>query len=472
MRYSNQGCVRQQVSFLRRQFLQDGGLPFSDVLSTKIVTQALTAINVRWLNRVYSPLVTLWVSLSQVLYRDQSCRAAVARLNAHRLSRGQRPCSSRTGAYCQAKRRLPEEFIARVARETGSALDSQVDSKWLWKGRRVYIYDGSTVLMPDTIENQLAYPQVYNQKPGVGFPIARIAAVFSLACGAVLDLGICRYAGKGQSDLGLLRKLWKLFHPGDVVLGDRLLCSWMEIATLKRRGVECVCRLNINRKADFRRGKWLGPDDHIVLWRKPAKRRSMDGQIYDSLPEFLTIRECRVRIDQPGFRTKSLVIVTTLLDSTTITKSDLVELYRARWNAELDLRSLKATLQMDMLRCKRPEQVRKEIWTHILAYNLIRTIMAQAALKHDLQPRSISFKATIQTLEAFRPFLAVAQRAAQLRRHLCRELLKAIADHRVSTQPNRFEPRQMKRRKLRYNFLMVPRWEAKGAILRGTFIEN
>jgi hypothetical protein len=179
-----------------------------------------------------------------------------------------------------------------------------------------------------------------------------------------------------------------------------------------------------------------------------------------------------VRIDQPGFRTKSLVIVTTLLDNTTFTKSDLMQLYRARWNAELDLRSLKATLQMDMLRCKRPEQVRKEIWTHILAYNLIRTIMAQAAVRHDLEPRSISFKGTIQTLEAFRPFLAVAQRDAQLRQHLCRELLKAIAGHRVATQPNRFEPRQKKRRKLRYNFLMVPRWEAKGAILRGTFIEN
>jgi hypothetical protein len=460
------------MSFLRRQFLQDGGLPFGDVLSRKIVTQALTAINVRWLNRIYSPLVTLWVCLSQVLYPDQSCRAAVARLNAHRLSRRQRPCSARTGAYCQAKRRLPEEFFARVARKTGSALDSKVDSKWLWKGRRVYIYDGSTVLMPDTVENQLVYPQVYNQKAGVGFPIARIAAVFSLACGAVLDLGICRYAGKGQSETGLLRKLWSLFRPGDVVLGDRLLCSWMEIATLQARGIDCVCRLNNNRKADFRRGKRLSSNDHMVFWPKPARRRAWDQKIYDSLPGFLMIRECRVRIDQPGFRTKSLVIVTTLLDNTTFTKSDLVQLYRARWNAELDLRSLKATLQMDMLRSKRPEQVRKEIWTHILAYNLIRTIMAQAAVRYDLEPRSISFKGTIQTLEAFRPFLAVAERDARLRQHLCRELLKAIADHRVATQPNRFEPRQKKRRKLRYNFLMVPRWEAKGAILRGTFIEN
>jgi hypothetical protein len=281
MRYSNHGCVRQQVSFLRRQFLQDGGLPFSDVLSRKIVTQALTAINVRWLNRIYSPLVTLWVCLSQVLYPDQSCRAAVARLNAHRLSRRQHRCSPRTVAYCQARQRLPEEFIARVARKTGSALDSKVDSKWLWKGRHVYIYDGSTVLMPDTIENQLAYPQVYNQKPGVGFPIARIAAVFSLACGAVLDLGICRYAGKGQSELGLLRKLWKLFCPGDVVLGDRLLGSWTEIVMLKARGVDCVCRLNIQRRADFRRGKRLGPDDHIVLWPKPKTPGSIDRKTYD-----------------------------------------------------------------------------------------------------------------------------------------------------------------------------------------------
>jgi hypothetical protein len=226
MRDSNQGWFHQQVSFLRRQFLQDGDLPFNNVLSEEIVKQALTAINVFWMDRIYSPLVTLWVFLGQVLSADSCCRAAVARLIARRLSQGQGPCSPETGAYCQARKRLPEKFFSEVARQTGRALEANVDPQWLWKRRRVYVYDGSSVSMSDTPENQSAYPQPVVQKPGLGFPLARIAAVFSLACGAVLDLGICRYAGKGQSELGLLRTLWDLFVPGDVLLTDRLMCSW------------------------------------------------------------------------------------------------------------------------------------------------------------------------------------------------------------------------------------------------------
>src|SRR6202453_1939912 len=244
MRYCNQGRFRQQVRFLRQQFLQDGELPFSNVLTEGVVEQALTAFNLCWLDRIYSPLVTLWVFLGQVLSADHSCRAAVARLIAHRVSRGQAPCSSETGAYCQARKRLPEEFFSNVARQTGRALEKSVDPQWLWKSRRVLVYDGSSVSMPDTAENQSEYPQPVAQKPGLGFPLARIAAVFSLACGAILDLGICRYAGVGQSELGMLRTLWSLFAPGDVMLADRLMCSWTEMAILKGRGVDTVTRLN------------------------------------------------------------------------------------------------------------------------------------------------------------------------------------------------------------------------------------
>src|SRR5688572_30514433 len=284
MRSYNHGRVQQQASFLRRQFLQDGDLPFTDVLSEGIVAQALAAIDVVWLDRIYSPLVTLWMFLGQVLSADHSCRAAVARLIAHRLSRGQQPCSAETGAYCQARKRLAEKFFSDIACQTGKSLESSVDARWLWKSRRVYVYDGSSVSMPDTPENQRAYPQPDTQKPGLGFPLARIAAVFSLACGAVLDVGICRYAGKGQSELGMLHTLWNLFRPGDVMLADRLMCTWTEMVMLKQRGVDSVCRLTSHRKADFRRGKRLGKDDHLVKWLKPAKPRSIDRDTYDALP--------------------------------------------------------------------------------------------------------------------------------------------------------------------------------------------
>jgi DDE family transposase len=176
-----------------------------------------------------------------------------------------------------------------------------------------------------------------------------------------------RNAGKGQSALGLLRGLWDLFRPGDVLLADRLMCSWTEMVMLKQRGVDCVCRLTSHRTADFRRGQRLGPGDHVVAWPKPTKPRSVDRQSYDPLPDSLTVRETRVRVEQAGFRTRALVIATTLIDADAFTKDDLAELCRARWNADLDLRSLKRTLQMDVLRCKTPELVRKELWAHVLA---------------------------------------------------------------------------------------------------------
>jgi len=468
MSFCNHGRFRQQVRFLRRQFLQDGELPFTNVLPERSIAQALKALNIVWLDRIYSPLVMLWVFLGQVLSQDHSCRAAVARLIAHRVSRGQRPCSAETGAYCQARKRLPEEFFAAVARKTGQALDGNAKDCWLWKGRRVLAYDGSTVSMPDTAENQQAYPQPPQQEPGLGFPLARIAAFFSLSCGAVLDLAICSNAGKGHSELGMLRRLWRLLRPGDIMLADRYMCAWHEIYLLKQRGIDSVTRLHHCRRVNFRRGKRLGKGDHIVEWPKPSFIRSMNWQDFKALPELLTIREIRVQVRQPGFRSRSMIVVTTLLDAEEVTACDLAALYRARWNAELDLRSLKQTMQMDILRCKTPELVRKEIWTHVLAYNLIRTIIAQAAVKHNVEPRTISFKGAIQTLEAFQPLIAAqGDCISSRRRSLYNRLLDAVVTHRVADRPDRIEPRQRKRRQKKYDRMMKPRNQLKRAMLKG-----
>jgi Transposase DDE domain len=468
MRPFNQGCFRQQVQFLRRQFLQYGDLPFTDVLTEEALAQALDTVT-GWLDRIFSPLVTLWVFLGQVLSADHSCRAAVARLIAHRLSRGQRPCSAETGAYCQARRRLPETFFADVACSVGRSLDARAERDWLWKGRRVYLFDGTTVTMPDTPENQKTYPQVYNQKPGLGFPIARIGAVISLACGAIVNLGFCQYAGKGQGEVSLLRRLWDVLRPGDVLLGDRLMANWASIVLLGERGVDMVSRLNkAHRRADFRRGQRLGADDHVVRWAKPTSIRSLDREAYHALPEFITVRETRIPVLQPGFRTREIVVVTTLLDPKQTTKEDLATLYRARWNNELDLRSIKSTMQMRELRCKTPELVHKEVWTHILAYNLIRTVMAQAAARHGVAPRTLSFTGAMQTLEAFQPLLdfGAAQDTAD-RLRLYHDLLAAIATHRVGDRPDRYEPRVKKRRRNHYGWLTKPRAEMKRKMAKG-----
>ena len=211
-----------------------------------------------------------------------------------------------------------------MARQTGQALEANVGPQWLWQGRHVYLFDGTTVTMPDTPANQEAYPQVYNQQPGVGFPIARVGAIISLACGAIMNLGVCRYAGKGQGEVSLLRTLWDLLRPGDLLLTDRLQANWLNILLLQQRGVDFVSRLNkANRTPDFRRGKRLGPQDHLVRWRKPTSIRSLDRQAYQALPESITIRETRIPVSQPGFRTKLIVVVTTLLDPQQATREDL-----------------------------------------------------------------------------------------------------------------------------------------------------
>jgi hypothetical protein len=461
------GRLRQQVNTLRREFLQEGELRFADVLSSGGLTEALAEIQRPWKDRIFTPLVTLWVFLGQVLNADQSCRAAVARLIAHRAAEGLPPCSSDTGGYCQARERLPERFFAAVARLVGRNLDARVDRRWLWKGRRVCLFDGSTVSMPDTPANRHEYPLTYNQTPGTNFALARIGALISLSCGAILDLGMCRYAGKGQGEVSLLRRLWGVLRPGDVLLGDRLMSGWVSMHLLKRRGVDTVSRLSAHRRADFRQGTRLGRDDHLVQWRKPTSIRSVDRQAYHALPDAITVREVRFRVEQAGFRTRSVVVVTTLLDPEQASREELAALYRARWNNELDLRSIKVVLQMDLLRCKTPELVRKEVWTHVLAYNLIRTVMAQAAAREGVPPRSISFTATLQVLEAFRPLIAFqVHRGAAHRAALYQQILRAIAVHRVADRPDRFEPRMAKRRPKRYDRLTRPRAEIKRRMLK------
>ncbi|MGL4551559.1 MAG: IS4 family transposase [Gemmataceae bacterium] len=467
MRPSNRAAFRNQARALRRQFLQDGGLPFTDVLTEGGIEQALRSVT-GWLDRIFSPLVTLWVFLGQVLGADQSCRSAVARLIAHRASRGQMPCSSGTGAYCQARKRLPERFFADAARLVGRNLDARADRRWLWKGRRVFLFDGTTVSMPDTPQNRAEYPLAYNQAPGTSFALARVGAIISLSCGAILELGFCRYAGKGQGEVSLLRRLWDVLRPGDVLLADRLSANWTTIQMLQERGVDLVSRLNkAHRKADFRRGRRLGPEDHVIRWDKPTTIRSLDRQTYNALPDSITVREARFHVEQPGFRTRSVVVVTTVLGPEQANKEELASLYRARWNNELDLRSIKVTMQMDMLRCKVPEMVRKEVWTHVLAYNLIRTVMAQAAASAGVPPREISFKATLQVLEAFRPLIAYqSHRGAAHRGALYDQVLRAIAVHLVGDRPDRFEPRMAKRRRRKYDDLVRTRTEIKLRMLK------
>jgi len=457
--------IFDQVESFRRQFAQAPGLPFGEVLGTEPVEEAFRAEQVESCDCVYTPLTTVRLLLSQAIDPDPSLRQAVSRLLAERAAEGRGNISANTGAYSQARQRLPEGVLQRLTRHVGMELLQEAPVAWLWKGRAVKIVDGTTVSMPDTRANQADYPQPANEKAGLGFPLARLVVLFSLAVGTVLDAALGPAFGKQTGETALFRTLHDRLSPGDVVLSDRYFCSYLEIALLQQRRIDVVMRLHQRRPVDFRKGHRLGKDDHRIVWHKPKRPEWLDEETYRQLPDTLAVREVRLHVSQPGFRSKTIVVVTTLTGPEAVSRRDLTDLYRMRWHAELDLRSLKQTMQMSILRGKSPEMVRKELWAHFLAYNLIRTVMAQAARQHELQPREISFKGALQTLVAFAPHVLVA-------RHdelpgLAEQILAAIAQHRVADRPDRYEPRARKRRYDNFMHLQRPRAEAKALLLKG-----
>jgi len=320
--------------------------------------------------------------------------------------------------------------------------------------------------MPDTPDNQEAYPQANTQKEGVGFPIARMVVLLSLATAMVTDMAMGPYSGKETGEPALMRELLARLDPGDVVLADRCYCSYFMIALLQELHIDFVVRLHHARDANFRRGRRLGVGDHVVAWTKPARPDWMDEATYERMPESIEIREVHVQVNQPGFRTESLVVVTTLTDAEEYTKDDIAELYHQRWLVELDIRAIKVTLGMDVLRCQSAEMVRREIWTCLLAYNLIRQTMLEAALKSERSPRQLSFTAALQKIAASWAVLSVCDDA--LRAKLIDVQLNDIANNIVGDRPDRVEPRAIKRRPKPHKFLTVPREEARAKLISGT----
>jgi putative transposase len=344
-----------------------------------------------------------------------------------------------------------------LARDTGRQVEEEAPRSWLWLGHRVLDVDGSTFTMADTKANQAEYPQLSNQKRGCGFPIARIVVVFSLAVGTVLDAALSKYEGKQTGENSLFRKLYDLLRTGDVVLADRYFSGWFDLALLWQRGVHSVVRKHQLRPTDFRTGVRRGGNDHLVFWSKPQCPAWMSRQQYAELPDVLTLREVRVRVEQRGFRTKEILVVTTLLDAESYSAAALAQLYRRRWQAELHLRSLKIVLQMDHLRCKTPHRVRNEFYMHLVAYNLIRKVMAMAAVRAAVEPWTVSFKGALQTLGRMLPLLD----ADVSINAWCDAVLEAVAAHVVGDRPDRFEPRLRKRRPKPYKHLREPRQNYK-----------
>src|SRR5579859_4931522 len=385
--------LRFQFHRLRTQPPAQPELGLEAILPEATIKPVLREEGGLWKSIVYTPWVTFWAFFWQMLSPDRSCRSALKRLSAWMGLRGQKLDDEDTSPYCKARARLPEAALQRLMRLVGLKSHQQAPEEWRWCSRPVKVVDGATAIMADTLANQQAYPQIPSQKPGLGFPILRFVVVFCLATGSALELAMGKYQGKQTGENALFRSLWDdAFEPDDVVLGDRYYCSYFDIAMLKQRGVDSVFRLHQRRPCDFRRGRRLGKEDQVVEWLRPKRPDWMSEDIYHTIPETMEIRQVRIHVGRPGFRTRVLDLATTLLYSELYTKLDLCLLYRQRWHAELDLRSIKIVLGMDMLRCKTPEMVRKEIWMTLLGYNVIRALMTAASQEHGRDPRQVSFK--------------------------------------------------------------------------------
>ncbi|UCC32505.1 MAG: IS4 family transposase [Phycisphaerales bacterium] len=446
-------------------FLQGEGLPFADVLNAESIERAFSAEDGLFAqNDIFSTDITLWAFLAQTLRdgKGASCAAAVAEITTYMLQTGRQPPAGDTGDYCRARAKLSLSALRHLVVESAEQLEREADECWLWNGLHAKLVDGFTFTMPDTLDNQKAFPQLHTQRLGAGFPIARCCTVVSLATACVCDMRIGPYEGKETGENALLRNMLDTFNEDDVVVFDRYYCSFMMLAMLSLRGVQVCTRLHQRRTSDFRRGRRLGPDDHLITWTRPARPAWMSEQLYEQIPETLTLREMRFNVSVPGRRTEAITVITTLTDPEAYLAEDIATLYGLRWNVELDVRDIKQTLGLDHVRCKTPHMVRRELWVTLLAYNLIRKVIVTAAAMHDKQPRRLSFTLTCQTVLA--SWILLSTGSARNAHQLWAAALDSIADHEVPLRPGRIEPRVLKRRRERYPLMHTPRDELREAI--------
>lgn len=446
-------------------FLAGDGLPFAEILSAERIGRIFAKHGcVFGLHGVYSTAIMVWSFLSQVLRdgKEASCQAAVARVVSYCQTQGIAAPTEDTGDYCRARAKLSEAALHQLSNEVAAEVEQAADSAWLWKGKyHAKLIDGSTFTMPDTPANQAEYPHSKRQQLGVGLPVARFVVILSLATACAMDLAVGPYKGKETGETALLRSMLGSLLAADVAVMDRYYCSYWMMAMLSAQGTHVCARKHQRRKSDFRRGKRLGKHDHLIVWTRPQRPKWMDEETYSKIPQTLVLRELRYNIVEPGRRTRTIDVITTLSDADEYTSEDIAQLYGFRWNSELDLRSIKSNLNLTHVRCKSPEMVHRELWTTILGYNLIRTTAAGAALLHHQQPRHISFTSTCQyVLASWMQLSSGLIDRAEIDSHLLL-MLKQIAGCQVANRPGRLEPRVLKRRRHGYNLMMKSRHELR-----------
>jgi hypothetical protein len=437
-----------------RDYAQDSdSFCFFNVLTSDDLLNTVEYLLPEHRERDYPPTETLSMFLAQSMNEDRSCQKVVNDAAIKRLAYGLPSISTATGGYCRARKRLPTSMISELVRCTGERVYDQLPQKWLWRGKRVCLVDGTTATMPDTPENQAKYPQSGGQKEGLGFPICRIVGITCLASGAVLNAAYGKTKGKGSTEQALIREICRTFNEGDLVLGDAFYSTYFFLAWLIEHDIDAVFEQHGSRKrvVDFRTGQRLGTKDHILTYSKPKKPYWMSEEDYALAPSDIKIRELKVG---------GKVLITTMLCAKEVDKTELKELYKKRWNVELDFRDIKTTMGMETLSCKSPEMIEKELWVYLLAYNLIRLLMSQSALLNNVLPRQLSFKHTLQLWLSWRQCGVIS----------CEEnivqLSTLIAQKKVANRPGRMEPRAVKRRPKPMPLLTKKRGEARAEITK------
>ena len=445
--------VKLAVEKIKSKLHDQVDLPFRDILSDSEIRAIMQEEGLVNRTRIFPPETTLRAFLEQMLNPDHSCAAAVARINADRIANNQEPGSPNTGDYVKARIAIPELIIDRINDNVNIKLEKNPCPQGMWREQEIKIFDGSTILMPDTAENQKEFPQHSNQTEGAGFPIARIVALTTLSTAAILGVEMGKYKGKGTGEMALARNLLEHLVDGDIVLGDRYYATYFFMATLMEMKTDFVFGQHGARKSDFRTGTRLEKGDHVIKLERPSRPSWMSKEDYEQVPKTITIREIKISADKPGFRAEPVIITTSMLNSKVVSKFELAELYNRRWNIELDLRNVKTTMNLDMLTCKTPAMIRKEIKIAILSYNLIRLMIVQAAFIDDIDPRTISFKGAMQMIVA--NLHNVSEAMVNTDRYV--SVLCLIVKMRVGNRPGRYEPRAVKRRPKPHPRLKGPR---------------
>ena len=432
---------------------------FGSFIPDKLLSTTPKGPNSR--ERLFSPRVTFWAFLAQVLCPNCPCREIVRKVQAWCQplpAKDARAISSGTGGYCQARARLSHQTLESIHESITARLQRNVTGSDQWRGRDVFIIDGTNLSMPDTPANQTLYPQPSGQKPGCGFPMMKLVAIFSLASGALL------HVARGSlhvHEITLFRQLWSQLKAGCILLADRGFCSYFDIASLLNRKVDSVMRLRNARTLDLRRGKRLGSGDRLVTWQRPKQSKSQPSTEFDALPMTLTLRQVHYRIQIAGSRTQKVVLITTLLNPLEYPAAELALLYLQRWGVELHFREIKTILRLDVLRCMSPGMIHKEVCLHLIAYNMVRVLMQEASHLHQVALRRLSFKGTLDTLRHFADAMHAAKKAPHKQASLLAEMLAIIAKDRLPLRPNRAEPRAKKRRSKNYHLLTKPRHQIR-----------